>query len=309
MRDGTWSVLMKRLFPLLPGLLCAAESPEFVAEMHAWEAEIARPGTLAARDLPENVRGILALEPTERDETQAVTLANYFRTVRGRVHAGGEDRVATARAARDGAIRQRFLEAGISYPPREIFLRAFKHEMEVELWARENDEPFRAVATFPVTAASGEPGPKRREGDRQVPEGCYAISVFNPKRRFHLSLGLNYPNESDRILADRTRPGGEIYIHGGAASIGCLPLGDPAIEELFLIALDTRECGQRAIPVHIFPAKMSGEGWDAFSKRAADGKPELGEFWENLRPVHDAFERTRRVPEFLVRNDGRYELR
>ncbi len=296
---------MKRLLFLLPGLLCAAESPEFIAELHEWEAEMARPGAQAARDLPENVRGILALEPTERDETQAATLAAFYRAQRER----SEDRVAAARTARENILRRRFVEAGLAYPPREIFLRAFKHEMELELWAREKDEPFRKVATFGVTAPSGEPGPKRREGDRQVPEGCYTIDVFNPKSRFHLSLGLDYPNASDRILSDPARPGGEIYIHGGAASIGCLPLGDPAIEEVYLAALDTRQRGQQTIRVHIFPARMSGDGWKAFAKSAVDGKPELRAFWENLQPMHDAFERTRRVPQIAVAADGRYELK
>ena len=298
---------MTRLLFLLPGLLCAAESPEFMAGLHEWEAEVARPGAQAARDLPEEVRGILALEPSERDEAQIATLAGYFRTLQKQ--AAVNDRVAVARAARGESIRRRFAEAGLAYPPREIFLRAFKHEMELELWAREKDEPFRKVATFGVTAASGGPGPKRREGDRQVPEGCYTINVFNPQSRFHLSIGLDYPNESDRILSDRARPGGEIYIHGGAASIGCLPLGDPAIEELYLTALDTRQRGQPAIRVHIFPARMSGDGWKAFAKSAAEGKPELRAFWENLQPVHDAFERERRVPETGVAGDGSYRLK
>ena len=283
---------------MLSGLFCVAESPEFMAELHEWEAEMARPDAAAARDLPETVRRILALEPSERDEAQASAMAGYFRGLK-------KDRVAAARAAGGEAIQRRFTDAGLAYPPREIFLRAFKHEMELELWAREKDEPFRKVATFAVTAPSGEPGPKRREGDGQVPEGCYVIHVFNPKSRFHLSLGLNYPNESDRILSDRERPGGEIYIHGGAASIGCLPLGDPAIEEVYLAALDTRTRGQSRIPVHIFPARMEGDAWKSF----ASAKPELRAFWRNLQPIHDAFERTRLVPQVVVESDGKYRAR
>ena len=271
------------------------ESPELLQQLHAWEAEMARAGT--ARDLPEDVRATLALEPSERDDGQSAMLAAYFRGTK-------LDRVAEARITSGPAIRRRFADAGVTFPPRQIFLRAFKREMELELWARERDEPFRKVATFAVTAASGEPGPKRREGDRQVPEGCYVIDVFNPKSRFHLSLGLNYPNAADRILADRERPGGEIYIHGGAASIGCLPLGDWAIEELYLAALDTRSRGQQAIPVHIFPARMSGDLWKAF----AQAKPEWREFWESLQPIYDAFERTHLLPEVGVASDGRYRL-
>ena len=272
-----------------------AESPEFMQELHAWEAAMARPGS---RVLPETVRGILALEPSERDAAQTAVVAGYFRGLK-------EDRVAAARKSKGDVIRQRFTDTGLPYPPREIFLRAFKHEMELELWAREKDEPFRKVATFAVTAPSGSPGPKRREGDLQVPEGCYTIAVFNPQSRFHLSLGLNYPNASDRILADRARPGGEIFIHGGAVSIGCLPLGDPVIEEVYLAALDTRTRGQGAIPVHIFPARMAGEAWKNF----AAAKPELRAFWDQLQPIYEAFEKTRLVPSVSVGADGAYRLR
>ena len=286
-----------RLFLMLSGLLCAAQSPEFMQELYAWESEMARPGAAAAHDLPEAVRAILALEPSERDEPQAALVADYFREMK-------KDRVVTARAARGAVIQRRFAEAGLAYPPREIFLRAFKREKELELWAREKDDPFRKVATYQVTAPSGGPGPKRREGDGQVPEGFYTINVFNPKSRFHLSLGLNYPNQSDRILSDRERPGSEIYIHGGAVSIGCLPLGDPAIDEVYLAALDTRRRGQGEIPVHIFPARMQGAEWKTF----AAGLPEFGAFWESLQPIHDAFERTRLVPKIRVADDGRYQL-
>ena len=297
---------MKRLFLLIPGILCAAESPEFMAELHEWEAGMARPGAEAARALPENIRRILALEPSERDDAQVAALADYFRAVRKRADATEGDRVAAARTARGDILRQRFADAGLAYPPRAIFLRAFKQEMELELWARGKEEPFRKIATFIVTAPSGGPGPKRREGDRQVPEGCYTIAVFNPKSRFHLSLGLDYPNESDRILADPARPGGEIYIHGGAVSIGCLPLGDAAIEELYLAALDARERGRQAIHVHVFPARMSGDSWGAFAKTAADGNAELRAFWENLQSVYDAFENTRVPPKIGVAKDGSY---
>ena len=273
-----------------------AESPEFMHELHAWEAEMARAG--AARDLPEEVSGVLALEPSEREEAQSALLAAYFRGTK-------PDRVAAARTTGGPALRRRFAEAGVAYPPREIFLRACKHEMELELWARDADEPFRKVATYTITAPSGGPGPKRREGDRQVPEGCYTIAVFNPKSRFHLSLGLDYPNESDRILADREHPGGEIYIHGSAVSIGCLPLGDAGIEEVYLAALDARTRGQTKIPVHVFPARMSGDLWKEFARE----QPGLRAFWDQLQPIYEAFEKTRRVPSVSVGGDGAYRIR
>lgn len=272
-----------------------AETPEFTQDIHAWEAEMARPDSV---ELPEEIRAILALEPSEREAAQIAAVAAYFRSTK-------TDRVEAARTWAGATVRQRFADAGLKYPPHEIFLRAFKREMELEVWARNGDGPFRKVATYAITAPSGDPGPKRREGDRQVPEGCYTIEVFNPKSRFHLSLGLDYPNESDRILSDHEKPGSEIYIHGGAVSIGCLPLGDAVIEEVYLAALDSQTHEQPGIPVHIFPMRMSGTAWKTFARE----KPELRAFWEQLQPIYDAFEKTQRVPSVSVESDGRYRLR
>jgi murein L,D-transpeptidase YafK len=99
------------------------------------------------------------------------------------------------------------------------------------------------IKTYPVLAASGAAGPKLREGDNQVPEGLYRISLLNPNSRFHLSLRVNYPNEFDRNMAaldGRTRLGGDIMIHGNAVSIGCLAIGDEGAEDLFVLAARTR---------------------------------------------------------------------
>ncbi len=157
------------------------------------------------------------------------------------------------------------------------------------------------MKSYPILASSGSPGPKRREGDRQVPEGFYCIERFNPESLFHLSLGLNYPNASDRILSDREKPGSDIFIHGNNVTVGCLPIGDAAIEELYLLALDVRARGQQRIPVHLFPAKMAGAEWDAFVREHAN----LAAFWSGLQPGFDAFEATHQVPEVTVEPDGR----
>jgi murein L,D-transpeptidase YafK len=218
----------------------------------------------------------------------------------------GERRIREARRQSEGRIRDRLCDAMLPYPPREIFLRAFKHEGDLELWAREKPGPFKLVHTWRITAASGVPGPKRREGDRQVPEGFYMIDRFNPESLYHLSLGLNYPNASDRIRSDPQSPGGDIFIHGRNVTIGCLPLGDPAIEELFLLALDTqkRRDAEREIPVHIFPARLGSDEWASF----ASGFPAQTAFWDELRAVHDYFERTRELPRITIDPSGRYTI-
>src|SRR6185436_20905744 len=98
--------------------------------------------------------------------------------------------------------------------------------------------------TYKVCQQSGTTGPKRVEGDYQVPEGFYYINEFNPNSNYHLSLGLNYPNASDRLLSDSLRPGGNIYIHGNCVSTGCIPVNDEQIEEIYIITSSAKAQGQ-----------------------------------------------------------------
>ena len=215
-----------------------------------------------------------------------------------------EDRVAAARKRCEANLRARFEKAGVKYPAEEIFLRAMKREAVVELWANGAPrEPLKLVATFAVTKGSGGPGPKRREGDGQVPEGFYEVDRFNPKSLFHLSLGLNYPNASDRILSDHARPGGDIFVHGNRVSIGCLPLGDAIIEEVYLAALESRA---RPMRVHIFPARMDAPDWPAWHDEQIKLHPMLAPFWAQLARGWELFEKERRVPSITVSKDGSY---
>jgi murein L,D-transpeptidase YafK len=220
----------------------------------------------------------------------------------------GQQRIARARAAREKIIAQKFRDAGLPYPAREIFLRWLKREAELELWAREEQGKFVLVATYPILKTSGIAGPKRREGDMQVPEGFYEINRFNPESLFHLSLGLNYPNASDRILSSKERPGGDIFIHGKDVSVGCAPLGDDAIEEVYLAALDAKYRGQKRFSVHIFPARMQGEEWKALVAEHTVRDESLAGFWAQLQAGYEAFEKTKTVPEISVARDGAYKV-
>ncbi|HEY8212212.1 MAG TPA: L,D-transpeptidase family protein [Myxococcaceae bacterium] len=219
-----------------------------------------------------------------------------------------QGRVATARSAAGPRIREAFKTAGVAYPPGEIFVRAFKLEQQVELWAGPKGKPLALVKRFPICALSGRLGPKRERGDLQVPEGVYRIDRFNPWSNFHLSLGLDYPNAADRIAGAKagTRDlGGDIFIHGDCVTIGCMPLGDDAIDELFVVALDARTGGQGSISVHVFPHRLDAD-WLSQAGRQA---PELLPFWTQLQPIYEAFERTQRPPRVSVdRRTGAYRL-
>ncbi len=132
-----------------------------------------------------------------------------------------------------------FARAGVAYPPGHLALLAFKDTRIVELYAGASPDRLVFIKRYPILAASGNPGPKLREGDRQVPEGLYFVESLNPNSLYHLSMRLNYPNAFDREQAareGRTGLGGDIMIHGSNLSIGCLAIGDPAAEELFILA-------------------------------------------------------------------------
>ncbi len=149
-------------------------------------------------------------------------------------------------------LKPYFAKAKLSYPPQEVTFVALKQERKLELWARDAKE-FRFVRDYDIRAASGVSGPKLRQGDKQVPEGIYRIEGLNPNSRFHLSMKINYPNEFDLFHAwqeGRSNPGSDIFIHGRADSIGCLAMGDEAIEELFVL---TAQVGKENVRVLIAP--------------------------------------------------------
>jgi len=139
-------------------------------------------------------------------------------------------------------LKPLFETAKIAYPPARLALVGLKSEKQLQVYASAENQPFAFITSIPILAASGKPGPKLREGDEQVPEGIYPIELLNPNSKFHLALRLGYPNQFDREQArkeGRENLGGDIMIHGGAASVGCLAIGDQAIEDLFVLAADT----------------------------------------------------------------------
>jgi hypothetical protein len=188
-------------------------------------------GTLAVRHLQGLGGGTAAATPVSHVRMRLIPLVLCV-LLGGVAHA--EDRVAAARRARQEALAQSLSAAGVAWPPEELYVRAFKLEREVEVWAGARGKPLVRVKVYPVCAASGELGPKRQEGDLQVPEGFYLLDSFNPLSSFHLSMRVSYPNDSDRKLSDPRRPGGNIAIHGNCVSMGCIAIEDGPIEELAL---------------------------------------------------------------------------
>ncbi|MCH9644601.1 MAG: L,D-transpeptidase family protein [Gammaproteobacteria bacterium] len=128
-----------------------------------------------------------------------------------------------------------FKKAGVQYPPSKLALLVFKRSKQLQIYAKQ-DGQWHYIRRFRVLAASGGPGPKLHDGDHQVPEGIYRIVELNPESRFDLSMHVSYPNAFDRAHAQeegRTNLGGNIFIHGNKLSIGCVAIGDAAIQLVF----------------------------------------------------------------------------
>lgn len=147
-----------------------------------------------------------------------------------------------------------FSNSNMVYPPKEIALVAFKHERQIELWAKNNNnQNWQYIRNYPLTAYSGHLGPKLKENDGQIPEGIYRLIAYNPHSSMHLSIMLDYPNHFDRgqALKDgRKNLGDNIFLHGKASSAGCLAVGNKAMDQLFLLA---RRVGLNNIAVVIAP--------------------------------------------------------
>lgn len=120
------------------------------------------------------------------------------------------------------------------------------------------------IARYKIALGKSPKGDKQREGDGKTPEGTYRVCTKNPKSRFYLSLGINYPNAKDATkglnegLINQTsyqailyaqnkgiRPpwdtplGGEIFIHGAGNTrdwtLGCIALDNKDMRELYEI--------------------------------------------------------------------------
>lgn len=210
---------------------------------------------------------------------------------------------------KDDTLRKQFKAKGLDWPAKYIYIRSFKFERQLEIWAKNSfNEPFKLFKTYKVCMQSGTMGPKRLQGDFQVPEGIYHINEFNPNSNYHLSMGLNYPNTSDRILSDSLRPGGDIYIHGSCVSIGCIPLTDDEIEEVYLIASYAFGNGQEFIPVHVFPIRYNLKKSVEYLSTAVKNKDNLKKFEYQLKEIYEYFNEHKQLPIVMVNKKGEYVL-
>ena len=197
-----------------------------------------------------------------------------------------------------GQFASRLAAQGLK-PGLPMLIRIFKAQSELEVWM-EKDNAYVLFATYPICHWSGTLGPKQREGDKQTPEGFYTITSRQLHRlgRWTRALNLGFPNAFDESLK---RDGSYILVHGGCSSIGCFAMTNPVIEEIYSLTSASLRAGQRHVPVHVFPFRMTQANLDGHKN------VEWRDFWMNLKEGYDAFERTKRPPYVSV-CDGRYRI-
>lgn len=215
-------------------------------------------------------------------------------------------RVKTAYSEKEKIVKELFSKSKIELNSFDLYIRIFKQEKIVEVWAKsKNSKIYSYIIDYDICSSSGSLGPKRRQGDGQTPEGFYVINRFNPYSNFYLSLGLNFPNNADKIITKGFESGGDIFIHGNCVTIGCVPITDEKIKELYIIAIEAKAHGQNNIPVHIFPCKMT----DVKMVELKNNNSEYYNFWLSLKPAYDNFEKNKLVPIITVDKKGNYVIK
>lgn len=217
-------------------------------------------------------------------------------------------KVAMGMSKIEDSLRKQFEAKKLNWPPEDLYIRSFKYDRQLEVWVKEKNEAYKLFKTYKVCMQSGTIGPKRMEGDYQMPEGFYYINEFKPNTNYHLALGLNYPNASDKLLSDPRRPGNDIYIHGGCVSVGCIAISDGPIEELYVLTSNAKDNGQDFIPVHVFPVKYNVKKSFQYLAETTKANQQLQQFAVTLKAAFDYFEEKKQLPLIMINKKGEYVI-
>ena len=180
-----------------------------------------------------------------------------------------------------------------------MLLRVFKAEATVELYLHDGAR-FQLFAKYPICFWNGDLGPKLRRGDKQSPEGFFTVTAdhLRPSGHWNRALDLGFPTPYEEMQG---HTGDGILIHGGCGSVGCIAMTDPVIEEIYQLAKAALKGGQREIPVHVFPFRMTAAHMTSFKD-----SPWFG-FWQELKPAYDYFEQSHQAPRVGICNK-RYSI-
>ncbi len=179
-----------------------------------------------------------------------------------------------------------------------ILVRVFKEESELEVWKQDTAGRFQLLKVYPICRWSGDLGPKVHEGDRQAPEGFYAITpaLMNPNSNYYLAINIGFPNAYDKANG---RSGAFLMIHGDCSSRGCYAMTDEQIGEIYSLARESFLGGQQSFQIQAYPFRMTAAN---FARHRTN--PNIP-FWKMLKEGNDHFEVTHLEPKVDV-CDRRY---
>jgi murein L,D-transpeptidase YafK len=174
-----------------------------------------------------------------------------------------------------------------------ILVRVFKEESEMEVWKKNRGGEFALLKTYPICRWSGDLGPKKKEGDRQAPEGFYTITPgqMNPHSNYYLAFNTGFPNTYDRAMG---YTGAQLMVHGDCSSRGCYAMTDEQIQEIYTLARESFFGGQTAFQFEAFPFRMT-----SLNMAKHRNNPNFA-FWEMLKEGYDHFEATHQEPKVAV---------
>ncbi|MEW6773265.1 MAG: L,D-transpeptidase family protein [Bacteroidota bacterium] len=216
------------------------------------------------------------------------------------------ERVRTAIKEKQEYLENKLKENNISLNNLNLIFVIYKDDDLFEIYAKNKQEKsYIKTLSYPICARSGQLGPKRKQGDGQVPEGFYYINKFNPISNYYLSIGINYPNLSDKRKSKESDLGGDIFIHGDCVTIGCIPMTDNYIKEIYLLAVYARNNGQNKIPIYILPFKMTEQNMLIYKNKYKNNK-EVILFWDNLKEGYSKFITESKELNINVSDNGDY---
>ena len=226
-----------------------------------------------------------AAQPPSKGGTNSYSFIDYQRNF---------PRPSEAFQKKQDTLQKQFEEKKLEWPAKYMYIRSFKYDSQLEVWVK-NDlkDKFQLFKTYKVCALAGTLGPKRMEGDYQVPEGFYYINEFNPRSNY-------------KILSDATRPGSAIYIHGSCVTVGCIPITDQQIDELYVLAAFSKSQGQDFIPVHIFPIRFDKDKSVKYLESLTKTDNRLKAFADRMEDAYDYFEKYKQMPVVLISENGDY---
>jgi murein L,D-transpeptidase YafK len=174
-----------------------------------------------------------------------------------------------------------------------ILVRVFKEESELEVWKQDTTGQYQLLKVYPICRWSGELGPKKTEGDRQAPEGFYAITpgLMNPNSNYYLAINIGFPNAYDKA---NNYSGAFLMIHGDCSSRGCYAMTDEQIGEIYSLARESFLGGEKEFQIQAYPFRLTAA--NLARHRSNPNMP----FWRMLKEGNDHFEVTHLEPKVDV---------